>query len=310
MSAPTAAGKPVWLHPASGTPPALRIGRGSAFGAVSILNATATGIGCSLAVAGGVQAEWQWRAGGLQAETPGADGRLAQAVWQRLRGMVAQGAMDGAIVRTEAAFPPSRGLKTSSAAAGAMVRAAYDGLGRDVDWMAVAHDAVEASLAAGVTVTGAFDDQVAVLKGGAHVTDNRLRRILHSFAVPPWHVAVWVPEASVPKSRIARLDASVLRPMLEPTVQRLAAGGGTMADARAVLPSVLTASGRVYHQFYASHGLPVDDGPVQVALGRGALGAGLSGTGPAVAALFDDAVDLPPCPGGTWRWTRAVDVRP
>ena len=71
----------------------------------------------------------------------------------------------------------------------------------------------------------------------------------------------------------------------------------------------MTANGRAYHAAYAAAGLAVDDLPVRVALSRGALGAGLSGTGPAVAALFDRRVALPPVAGGTWRWTRTVPAR-
>lgn len=307
----------------------VRVGHGSAFGAITILNATATGRGCALAVAAGSRAEWQWRGSDFVADTPGADDNLARTVWQRLapiisptisptipaRGPARPGpatpaisaapatplALPGAAVRTHSVFPPARGLKTSSGVAGALVRAAYDAAGQPPpDWRSVATHAIESSRQAGVTLTGAFDDQVAVLRGGAHLTDNREANILESYAVPDWHIAVWVPQAHIPKSAVAHLDASVLKAQLEPLARRL--------DVE-TLPAAMTANGRIFHDFYAAHGLPVDDRPTQVALEAGALGAGLSGTGPAVAAIFRHPTTLAPVAGGEWTWTRAVGLQ-
>jgi len=302
-----------------------RVGHGAAFGAVSILNATATGTGCALAVAAETTATWEWTGEVLVADTPGSDAALVKAVLSRMRkgwpradlGLdpgidpgavgvdpgavgVDPGVDAGARVATRCPFPPSRGLKTSSSAAGALVRAAAAASGLSPGWETVANVAVDASLAAGVTLTGAFDDQVAVLRGGAHRTDNARRTVLDSFEVPPWHVAVWVPDAAVPKPRLAAFDASSLR---KP------ASALPRPEAADDLPALMTANGRLFHRAYAAAGLPVDDRPTQAALAAGALGAGLSGTGPAVAALFEAPVPLPDVKGGRWAWTRAVGVR-
>jgi shikimate kinase len=162
------------------------------------------------------------------------------------------------------------------------------------DWQGLAEACVEASIAAGVTLTGAFDDQVAVLRGGAHLTDNRALRVLESFAPPRWHVAIWVPEQVIAKASLRGLDASRLRDYV--AVPRSAQQ----------LPEAMTQNGRAFHAFYAAHGLPVSDAPARVALDAGALGAGLSGTGPAVAAIFDEPADLPAVAGGEWLWTRVA----
>lgn len=277
------------LHDRSGT-----TGRGTAHLAVSVLNATATGIGCALAVEASSSATWTWTEGDFRAVTPGADDRLARAVWRRLQHLRPG---SGAEVEVSCPFPPSRGLKSSSSVAASLMRAAFAAAGKDADWHVYASEAVAASRDAGVTLTGAFDDQVAALRGGCHVTDNAAQRVLRSIVVPQWHVAVWVPAASIPKSAVAAVDASPLRDRC-----RALAAGLTLDS----LPATLTENGRLFQRLYATHGLPVDDRPATVALEAGALGAGLSGTGPAVAALFERRTELPAVAGGTWTWTRAA----
>jgi shikimate kinase len=259
---------------------------------VSVLNATATGIGCALAIDAVTTARWEPRdEAGIAGE---GDLHLARAVARRLGG---EASAAGAAVSVQAAFPPARGLKTSSSVAAALVRAGAQAAGRDLGPAGTENLSVAACRDAGITLTGALDDQAAVVRGGCHLTDNHAGRILESVPVPSWHVAVWVPDAAVPKARVAGLDT---RPLAEGAWQAEAlARAGRLAEA-------MTANGRLFSRFYAAHGLIVDDRPVQAALAAGAAGAGLSGTGPAVAALFDHPSPLPAVPGGAWRWHRGV----
>lgn len=273
----------------------MRAGRGRAHAAVGILNATATGIGCALAVEGGIEAEWAWTDGPALAFTGPSDDRLAQAVLQQARSSL--GLAAGAAVRTTSTFPSSRGLKTSSGAALALVQAAYAAAGMPLSDDAAVPLAIAASEAAGVTLTGAYDDQVAATRGGCHVTDNRARRVLASVPVPPWHVAVWVPEAHIAKRALKGVAADAIAAELAPLADLVQRGRA---------PEALTRNGAAFTRLYAAAGLPVTAAPAQAALDHGALGAGLSGTGPAVAALFERQVSLPAVPGGAWTWTRAV----
>lgn len=282
------------MTPAQATRTKAHAGRGAAHGAVTVVNATATGVGCALAVEGGATATWtRSRDKSITLRPPGDDSLLqavAAEMADRLHGR-------GALVEVACASPPSRGLKTSSSVAAALVRAAAGSDGRVLGDPEVEALAVAASRRAGVTLTGAFDDQVATVRGGCHVTDNARLLVLATLDVGPWAVAIWVPEAAIPKSRLRGLDVSAAA-----EGARSAAGLAREGD----IPAAMTANGRAYHAVYAAAGLPVDDRPAKVALGHGALGAGLSGTGPAVAALFERAIDLPAVPGGTWRWTKAV----
>lgn len=270
-----------------------RTGRGESFGAVTILNATATGIGCALAVGAKTSATWTLGGDGLRAQSV-PDLRLVEAVAEELQAPL------GAEVTVEAAFPPARGFKTSSSVAAALVRAGLSAEGKPAPYAEVERVAVAACRRAGVTLTGAYDDQVAVVRGGCHLTDNRQQAILASPEVRPWQVALWVPDHAIPKPTIAAVDPSSAR---EPA----AAAADLVREGR--LPEAMTANGQAFHSLYAAAGLAVDDLPTRIALANGALGAGLSGTGPGVAALFERRRELPAIVGGAWRWTRTVPTR-
>ncbi|MGB1697112.1 MAG: shikimate kinase [Thermoplasmatota archaeon] len=252
---------------------------GRAHAAITILNATATGHGCSLAVKGGVEASWQespdWSVTGAP------DDALVRAVANHMQ-------LGPARVETTSTFPPARGLKTSSGAAAALLRAA----GHPEEGLL--ESCVAVCRAAGVTLTGAYDDQCATTLGGCHLTDNGAMTILATLPVPSCHVAIWVPDATIPKSALQGLDPSTLAPQLEAAEAMLLEGD---------LPGALTLNGAAFLPFYQKAGLPVSPDPVRVAMDAGALGAGLSGTGPAVAALFADKPHLEPVEGGAWHWT-------
>jgi len=259
---------------------------GTAFGAIGILNATAGGIGCSLAIQPKFHATWRWGTGPENL----VDRKVSDAVAKTMQPGTAYSAV------VTAPFPASRGLKTSSATAAALLRAA----GHPEDGLCEA--AVLVCRAAGVTITGALDDQMATIFGGVQVTDNRRDLPLASWS-PRHHVAVWVPTAQISKADVAKIDNKSIRKAAESLGARL------LRDQHA-LPQVLTQAGKLYYRLYAEAGLPVTDAPVRLALDHGAEGAGISGTGPAVAALFSRRVDLPEVPGGTWHWTEVQpDVR-
>jgi shikimate kinase len=274
------------------------MGRGQAFGAVTILNATATGHGCSLAIDAPTVATWNWEGRGL-AWPGGMDDRLVRSVWSMMQSRL--GRSDGAAVTCTSRLPTARGLKTSSAAATAMIRAATDAADAPpAQPLDLSHIAIQAARDAGVTLTGAYDDQVAVERGGCHLTDNPNQSIIQTVATDAWHVAVWVPAHCLPKEQVATVDATIIAPAICAAEALLLAGD---------LPGAMSANGAAFTRLYRQHGLPVDKRAAQAAMAHGALGAGLSGTGPAVAALFSATLpmpELPTVPGGVWHHFRAV----
>lgn len=271
----------------------MNVGRGEAHGAVSILNGT-FGIGCSLAVRGGARAAWKWSDEPGVRFSGGPDARVAEAVFRLFR---PSASAVGADIECTTVMPPSRGLKTSSSAAVAMVRAVLNSFGHREPQEGVVALATAACLEAGVTLTGARDDQTAVALGGCRLVEQCSGRLLRTFDVRA-EVAIWVPDATIAKSQVPMADpqAASAAEFLARSLQR-----GSLGPAE-----VLTASGVLFTELYAGAGLPVNPRPAEIAIQNGALGAGLSGTGPAVAALFEQKGTLPDVAGGRWVWTEAV----
>src|SRR5207245_3341775 len=87
-------------------------------------------------------------------------------------------------------IPVSRGLKSSSAVANAVVLACAHALGAQLEPLRLIGIGVDAALDAGVTITGAFDDACACFFWGIMVTDNRARKLLVSDRFPSGLVAV------------------------------------------------------------------------------------------------------------------------
>lgn len=182
----------------------------------------------------------------------------------------------GGRVETTSTVPPSCGLKSSSAAANAVCLAANHAFhlyeGRALSRGDVLAAAIEAALDAGVTITGAFDDASASLDGGVVVTDNRERLVLHREAVDEsMRAVILVPAHKTPTASVRDLPYARFAPI---AVQAHAlARKGQWLDA-------MTLNGLAAASLYDSPARWTRD-----ALAAGALGAGLSGTGPAFAAV-------------------------
>lgn len=98
--------------------------------------------------------------------------------------------------RVVSPIPAGRGLKSSSAVSGALALAVAQALGRKVSALEVAQMTSAVAQSIGQSATGAFDDCLAGLWPGIHVTDNRLRRLLRTDPIhPDWQVLLWVPNS-------------------------------------------------------------------------------------------------------------------
>ena len=281
----------------------MRTGRASAPAAGTVLNALATGTGSAFAIDAYTTATVEFDSttsddpgtvSGEIAGAPDADTRLVE----RCVELAAEAAGEpipagGAHVRTDSEIPMAAGLKSSSAAANATVLATFDALGVPVDDDAsppAPTDADDSALDAvsrveacllgvaaardvGVTVTGAFDDASASMLGGLTVTDNDEDAILHRDD-PDWDVVVWTPP-----ERAFSADADVER----------CRAVAPMADLAADLAldgqygRAMTVNGLA---FCAALDFPTD--PVVSAMAE-VTGVSLSGTGPSVVAVGDEA---------------------
>lgn len=265
--------------PMAAQAPAVKgVGRARCHGAITVVNAIPTGRGAAVGITLGVQAEVKVMASGHLVVDIVSEERettnLVRACIQRAFQAGNCGEL-GAWVTTRSQIPASRGLKSSSAVANAVVLAALDAVdqldGRSDDELI--RLGVEAAVLAGVTITGAFDDASACFLGGLCVTDNGRKELLHRAPVPELEVVLHVPAQRISKPSIGGLDWKGLAPVSEEAL-RLAQAGQWM--------EALRLNGEACAKL-----LGVSQEPADAALQAGALTAGLSGTGPATAAVCE-----------------------
>jgi shikimate kinase len=178
----------------------------------------------------------------------------------------------GAYVETESNIPIARGLKSSSAAANAIVLATVAALGEDLPDIDVINLGVDAAIAAKTTITGAFDDASASYLGGLIVANNFQRKILKRFNIDEeLEVLFYVPSKKVYtySSDVARMK--LMAPYIQIAFNEALDGNYWAA---------LTINGLIY-----SCALGYDPKPAIEALQAGAIASGLSGKGPSTSAI-------------------------
>jgi shikimate kinase len=180
------------------------------------------------------------------------------------------GSTSGANVATKSEIPIASGLKSSSAAANAVVLATLDALGEKLEPLEAVKIGVQAALDAKVTITGAFDDACASMLGGFVITDNKRKEIISRVEYDS-EVLILAPGKKVFSS-----DTNVAR-------SRLIGRWVELAYKEAIdgnFEKAMTLNGFLY---CAALGFSTE--PMMAALEIGIEGVSLSGTGPAYTAL-------------------------
>jgi len=255
-------------------------GRAVAHGAITVINAISCGLGAALGVSLKTEASVELtnkpgRIEGRILSDPQENTILIEKTVSRVLKHLGLEKEYGAYVETRSNIPIARGLKSSSVAANAIVLAVFDALGEKVDDMAVINLGVDAAIEAGVTITGAFDDASASYFGNLTITDNRERKILKIIQMEEQYpVLIHVPpkKAYTAESNVKRMK------LIANEVKAL----HKMAYLGDFWPA-MTLNGMIYSEV-----LGYDVKIVIEALAAGALAAGLSGTGPAVAAVVPE----------------------
>jgi len=175
----------------------------------------------------------------------------------------------GVKVKVDSEIPVGYGLKSSSAVSNAIALACMklvkDGFA-DLD---VINSAVDASLDANVTITGAFDDACASYFGGFVVTDNYARKIIRQEQAPSdLYAIIFVP------AKAERAD-----PM------KLQALSSFFDEAFKLAENAEYWEAMMLNGILVSAGLAIPYKPIKEAVERGALSASVSGNGPALAAV-------------------------
>jgi len=246
-------------------------------GAISVVNALPTGIGCAVGIALPVEASVEIDPGRPGLPTLAVDGAersplIEESVSVGLSTFVSRPDAR-ASVSVRSSIPIARGLKSSSAVGTAIILALARAAGQDPGPLDVGRLAAEAGRKAGVSATGALDDALASLGSGFVVTDNARGAVLHRAAVDPdWGVLLYIPSAPHPPSPSLR-DAFA-RETPAGTAAASAAVRGEWALAMRLNTELVE---RVMGYSYASLRGRLRD--------EGAVASGVSGLGPTLAAI-------------------------
>jgi len=262
-----------------------RVGVASACASATVVNAIAAGKGAAFGVDLRVQASVKvtedrrltGRVLGGGKESP----KLIEICARRVLENLGLRKDYGAVVETSSDIPIAVGLSSSSAAANAAVLATFAALGERPKPKLVLDIGIDAAFEAGVTITGALDDAAASFYGYGVITDNLKRKILKKFKVD--HKLTVVIQVPPVKFYTSKASAEGLRHIRGPveSVHRMAMRGEIW--------KALTANGLLY-----STALGHDPMIAIEAMSKGALAAGLTGTGSATVAVArpEDAVAI------------------
>lgn len=253
-------------------------GVGEASAAITIVNALATGVGSAVGVELRARAELDLRPSGSRgrwdvemsdaARTP-----LVVAALDLALNRLAPGSSGTGRLSLHSEIPAGRGLKSSSAVSSAVVLAVAHATEVPVLPTEVARMSAEVSRATGVSATGAFDDALAGLSVGVVVTDNPRGELLRTFPLAPdLGVALLIPRTTHRPS-----------PEWAPAFQARSVEGRVASEA-ALHGDWARAMGA--NSDLVESVVGYDYATLRQQLVRaGALAAGVSGMGPALAAI-------------------------
>ncbi len=259
-------------------------GTAIAYGAVTVINAIATGKGAALGVNLWTKAKVR-----LTGETGFVNGKILSEpnedttlIRESILTVLKYFHVDnefGAEVETESNIPIAKGLKSSSVASNALVLATIGALRKNVDDFTALDLSVDASIKAKTTITGVFDDASASFFGDITLTDNLKRRMLKRFTIKEdLTVLLHIPseKSYTFKSNVDRMR--LIAPQIKVAFREALSGNYWTA---LTMNGILYATALGYEQKLA-----ID------ALEAGAIASGLSGKGPATAAIvYEGQID-------------------
>ena len=188
----------------------------------------------------------------------------------------------GLEIKTESTLPMASGLSSSSASSNAIVAVSSKIISEEFNLtpltdLEIINLAIDASIEAGVTITGSFDDATASYFGGVVVTDNKNREFIIKEKMDDYKILVYMPNF-ISKSGDSDVNRMrVLAPLVETAFD--------FAKNKDYFKA-LNLNGLIY-----ASTLGFDSAIAIDALQSGAVASGLSGTGSSfVAVCADNAI--------------------
>lgn len=251
-------------------------------GSATIINAIATGFGSAFGIGLDIVCEAKATDNSVSCSNDvGADNALMEICVDKVFSHYDIDKDDfGISLKTKSTLPMASGLSSSSASSNAIVKVTSSiiceefGL-KPLDDLEIINMAIDASLDAGVTITGSFDDATASYFGGVVVTDNRNREFIIKERMDEYPILIYMPNF-YSKSGDSNPDRmKLLAPLVETAFD--------FAKQKDYFKA-LNLNGLIY-----SATLGFDSTIAIDALQAGAIASGLSGTGSSFVAIADDS---------------------
>ena len=241
-------------------------------GAISIVNAVATGYGSAMGISLNVKVEIISKKGsGLIFQKGGGSLMIKKIIYDVLQSKYINN--NQLLININSEVPSGMGLKSSSAVSNAVALACISLTNKEISDEFVLNSAVDASLYAKTTITGAYDDSTACYYGGFVTTDNYKRKIWKRENSPTDISAVIFLPNNKKRGDVARLK--LLSDIYLEAFQLAYSGQYWKAM---TLNGVLTSS-------LLSNSYTI----TRMCLENGALAASISGNGPAIAAVVRES---------------------
>jgi shikimate kinase len=241
-------------------------------GAISIVNAVATGFGSAMGISLNVQVEIISKKGsGLIFQKGGGSLMIKKIIYDVLQSKYINN--NQLLINIHSEIPSGMGLKSSSAVSNAVALACNSLSNKEISDESVLNSAIDASLYSKTTITGAYDDSTACYYGGFVTTDNYKRKILKRENSPTDISAVIFLPNNKKRGDVTRLK--LLSDIYLEAFQLAYSGQYWKAM---TLNGVLTSS--LLSNTYTI---------TRMCLENGALAASISGNGPAVAAVVRES---------------------
>ena len=241
-------------------------------GAISIVNAVATGYGSAMGISLNVKVEIISKKGsGLIFQKGGGSLMIKKIIYDVLQSKYINN--NQLLININSEVPSGMGLKSSSAVSNAVALACISLTNKEISDEFVLNSAVDASLYAKTTITGAYDDSTACYYGGFVTTDNYKRKIWKRENSPTDISAVIFLPNNKKRGDVTRLK--LLSDIYLEAFQLAYSGQYWKAM---TLNGVLTSS-------LVSNSYTI----TRMCLENGALAASISGNGPAVAAVVRES---------------------
>ena len=254
-------------------------------GSATIINAIATGFGSAFGIGLDIRCEAKTTESSITCSNDvGADTNLMELCVKKVFNHYSIGDEEfGIDLKTKSSLPMASGLSSSSASSNAIVKVVSEIVGEEFGFesltdLEIINMAIDASLDAGVTITGSFDDATASYFGGVVVTDNRNREFIIREKMEEHPILVYMPNFYSKSGDSNPERMKLLSPLVETAFD--------FAKKKDYFKA-LNLNGLIY-----SATLGFDSTIAIDALESGAIASGLSGTGSSfVAVVGEDSID-------------------